>query len=112
MGSRMVYDIRAIYLEDLIHTVGIAHRCNENHQIQFRIPSLQLLLNIISIILINIHNQKPLRMVSCNLPAKLTADRATASRHHNHFAADIADDLVNICMDRLSAQQILDLYFS
>ena len=111
MGRRMVDNLRAVGLKYLLHAVGIANRSDQHHQIQPRIFPAQLLLNIIGIILIDVHDNQSLRMMSGDLPAKLTADRASASRNHNHGIAYIIYDLVYIRPDRLPAQQIFYLHF-
>lgn len=50
MRCRMIYDVRAIRLEDAVDALFISHRSDEHRKIQFRILAKQLLLDIISII--------------------------------------------------------------
>ncbi len=69
MRRRMVHDVRPILGEDIIHPVGVAHRSDQYHKIQFRILRFQFLLNIIDRILINIHDHELLRLMRRNLPA-------------------------------------------
>ena len=111
MRRRMVDNVRVVRGENLLYPVGIAHGCNEHHQIQFRILSDQLLLDIIGIILIDVQNNHLSGTMSGDLPAQLAADGAASPCNHYHLAADIIHDFLNIRPDRLSPQQILYLHF-
>ena len=107
---RVIHDIRPISREDIIHTVGIAHRCDQYHQVKLRIFLFQFLLNIIDRILINIHDHQLFRLMCGDLPAKFTADRAAAARDKDDFTLHIAEDRVHIDADRVSSQQILHFH--
>ena len=54
----MINDVWPVLFENIIHPVGIPHGTDEHFQIQIRIFSLQFLLDIIGIILVNIHNDQ------------------------------------------------------
>ncbi len=99
-------------LENPVHTARVPDGCDEHHQIQLRMCDLQLLLNIVSIVLINIQNDELLRLVSGDLPAELRADRSAAACHAHDLVLHIADDGADIHLHRFSAEQILDLHIT
>ena len=68
MRCRMIYDVRAISLEDAVDALFISHRSDEHRKIQFRVLAKQLLLDIISIIFIDIQDNQLFRMVCRDLP--------------------------------------------
>ena len=69
MCSCMIHDIRSICLENAVNTLFVTHRCDQYHQIQLRILADQLLLDVISIIFIDIQDDQLLRMMGCQLSA-------------------------------------------
>ena len=86
MCCRMIDNLRMICLKYIVQPVGIAHRANQRLHPYIRILTLQLLLYIVCIILVNIKNDKKLRVLSGYLTAKLTTYGATATCNHNHLA--------------------------
>ena len=56
MGCRMVYDVRAVFVKNIVDTVGISYGGNEYSQVQLRVFADQLLLNLIGIVLVDIHD--------------------------------------------------------
>ena len=111
MGCGVIDNIRVIVLEYLLHPVGIPHGSNQHHQVQLRIFSHQLLLNVIGIILINVQDQKLSGLMARNLSAQLAAYGTAAPCHHDNLAADVSHDLVHICLDSLPAQEVFDFHF-
>ena len=81
--SRMIDDIRPVFLHDVIDAVRVPHRGDQHDQIKFGIFVLQLLLDLIGIVLIDIHDDQARRSVSCDLAAELASDRAASPRHHD-----------------------------
>ena len=70
----------------------------------------QFLLNIISIILIDIKNNKLPDAVSCDLAAELASDAPASAGHQYYLVGDISSDLLCRDLDRLTSQEILDLH--
>ena len=56
MSCRVVDNVRPVFFKNAVNAVRIAHRADQNHQIQLRKSVLKFLLNIIGIIFINIKN--------------------------------------------------------
>ena len=107
----MIYDVRAISLEDAIDALFISHRSDEHRKIQFRVLAKQLLLDIISIIFVDIQDNQLFRMVCRNLPAQFAADGAAASGDEDDFTTDMIQHFFGIDPDRFSAQQVFDIHF-
>ena len=108
----MEHQVRMIQAHDLVDTVGITDRTDQHQQIQIRMVSLKLHLNIIGIIFVNIQNDQLRRIGSCDLTAKLTADGSTATGNQNHLIGHIAHDLIGIDTNGLPAQQILGIHIT
>ena len=87
MGCRMVYDIRAVFVKNIVDTIGISYGGNEYSQVQLRVFADQLLLNLIGVVLVDIHDNQLLRRVGGNLSAELASDGAAASGHQDHLTA-------------------------
>ena len=90
MGSRMVYNIRAVRLKHRLNPVGIPDRTDENCQVQIRERPLQLLLQIIGIILINVEDNQLPGLVTCNLAAQLASDGSASSGYKDDLVLYIS----------------------
>ena len=120
MRSCMIDNIRMILCHNAVHTVRISNRCNQYDKIKIWILMFQLLLNLICIIFIDIYNDQLLRLVPCNLPAKLTSNRAATTCYENYLIFYIIQNRIKINFNRISSQQILyiditkfaDIYFT
>ena len=103
VGSRMVFDVRAVRLKLRLNPVGIPDRTDENRQIQLRKRPLQLLLQIIGIILINVEDNQLPGLVACNLAAQLASDGSTSSGYKDDLVLYISHNLIQIYPDRITA---------
>ena len=80
MRCSMVNDIRTICFKHLLNPACIAHGTDQSVQIQsIAVFTFELLLNRIGVILIDIKDDKHLRLMCCDLTAKFAADRAATA---------------------------------
>ena len=105
----MINNVGMICFEYPINPVRVAHRAYQHHHVELRMRNLELLLDIISIVLINIENYQSLRFVPCYLTTELGADGTTASGYKDCFAADVSDYGSYIYLDRFASQEIFYL---
>lgn len=64
MGGSVVHNLRAVLPEYHIHPAAVADGSNKDNQVQaVSVFSFQLLLDLISVVLIDIQNDELLRMV-------------------------------------------------
>ena len=103
VGSRMVYDVRAVRLKHRLNPVGIPDRTDENRQIQLRKRPLQLLLQIVGVIFIHIEDNQLFRPVACNLAAQLASNGAASSGDKDDLVLHISHNLIQIYPDRITA---------
>ena len=107
---RVIHDIRMIFGKNGVHPLCVAHGGDQHHKLQVRMVLQQLLLDIISVIFINIHNDQPRRFMRGNLAAQLASDGAAAPRDHDHLVLHITQDGIQVHADGFPAQQILHLH--
>lgn len=70
----MINDLRLICFKHGIYALTVPNRSDKHFKIKGFIFSFEFLLDIISIVFIDIKNYELLRLMSGNLPAKLAAD--------------------------------------
>lgn len=70
----------------------------------------QVILQAVGGIFGNVHDHKTLGAVSCDLPAQLRADGASAAGDQHGLAHEELPDAAVVQLDRLAAQQVLDLH--
>jgi len=68
----------------------------------------QILLNVVSVIFVDVEDDKLFRLVNGDLTAQLTADRASPACDENDLAADVACDAVHVDRDRITFQEVLN----
>lgn len=108
--SRVKDYIGLILLEDFVHTEIIAYACNQCRKVQaFAVFHGKLLLNVVSVVFIDIYNNHLLRAVFCNLANEFTSDAAAASRNKANLAFDKPADIVVIELDWFTAKKIFYL---
>ena len=83
MRRRMIYDLRPVLIHYLTDPAGISYRADKHHQIQILIFPKKLLLDFISVILIDIKNDQLTGLSTRYLPAQFTSNRASSASHHN-----------------------------
>ena len=111
VGCRMEYQIRAVLAQHEVQSRRIAHRTDQNFQIQFRMAAEQLHLNIIGVIFVDIEDNQLLGVGFGNLAAKFAANRAAATGDHDHLTGNIMENFIQVDGYRLSAQQVNGVYF-
>ena len=112
VSCRMVDDLRMIFFKHSIDSMGISHRTDQHYQVQFRIIPLQFLLNVIGIVFINIKDDQLLRLMSCDLTAKLASDGTASSCDQHDFSRHIPHDTLHLSINGFSSQQILNLHIA
>ena len=110
VGRRMEHDVRAIHLKQAVNFFLISHGGDLHPQVQPIAPyTPQLLLDIISIVFVNIQNDELLGLIFGDLTAKLAAD-GTAAGHQNGLTLQEIRQDRRVQLDRLSAKQIFHLH--
>ncbi len=108
--SRVVNDLRPVFLEYLAHAQRIAHGSDQHDQIEVWMLDLEFLLDVVGIVLVDIDNDQLPYAVVRQLPAKLASDRTAAARDKHNLARDIAHDRVKVDLYGLAPEQILNIY--
>ena len=106
----MIYDFRLVFLEHHIDSSAVSDRSDQNNKVEVFVLTSQFLFDIVCIILIDIKNDQLFRFMTCDLPAKLTSNRATAAGNKDCFSFNVLEDLFHIYFDRISSKQIFDCY--
>ena len=110
MRRRVEHDLRMIFGKDAVHFRVVAHRRDQGNEIQaVAVLDIQLLLDVVGVILIDIHDDDLFGAVLSDLAHQLGADGTAAARNHTDLAVDKITDLLLVEGDRRSAEQILDL---
>ena len=111
VGRRMEHDVGAIHPKQAVNFFLISYGGDLHPQVQPIAPyTPQLLLDIISVVLVNIQNDELLGLIFGNLAAKLAADgTATAGHQHGLPLQKIQQDR-RIQLHRLSAKEIFYLH--
>ena len=60
------------------------------------------------VVFINIEDNQLLRIMSCNLSAKLASDRASSARYHYHFIGEKFINLIHIYFYGISSKKVFD----
>ena len=111
VGRRMEHDVRAIHLKQAVNFFLISHGGDLHPQVQPIAPyTPQLLLDIISIVFVNIQNDELLGLIFGDLTAKLAADGTAAAGHQNGLTLQEIRQDRRVQLDRLSAKQIFHLH--
>ena len=107
MCRRMIDHIRSVFCEHTIDPPAVPHRSDQNDQVQFWILSPQLLFYVISIVLIDIKDDQPLRSMRRNLPAQLAPNGTSAAGNKDRLVLQRMEDLLHIDLDGIPSQQVL-----
>ena len=111
VGRRVIDDLRPICIKYHLHPAAVPDRADQRYQVQIGVFLLQFLLDIVGVVLVNIKDNQLLGMMSGNLSAELTSDRAAPSGNQNSLSLNIGEDLVHIDLDGIPSQQILHRHF-
>ena len=107
VGRRVVDDVRAVLVKDRVDPPAVPHGSDEHLQVQVRVAPPQLLLNLIGVVLINIKDDQPARLMGRDLAAELASDGSASAGHQDGFPLDVLEDLIQVDFDGLPAQQVL-----
>ena len=110
VGSGVEHQLRPVLGHDIVQTAHVPHGADEHLQIQLRMGVAQLHLDIVGVVLINIEDDQLFGVAFGDLAAQLAADGTAAAGDHHHLAGDIPADLLQIHLNRVTAQQILQLH--
>ena len=92
MRRGMVDDIRMISCEHGFKAFAVSDGAYEHLDIDFRMSAQKLVLNVISVVLVNIKDNKLVRRMLRYLTAKLAAYRSAAASDENRLSADLVHD--------------------
>ena len=106
MRRGMVDDIRMISCEHGFKAFAVSDGAYEHLDIDFRVSAQKLVLDIISVVLIDIENYELVRRMLRYLAAELAAYRSAAARDENRLSADIIHDGIELYLYRRTAEKI------
>ena len=106
MRRGMVDDIRMISCEHGFKAFAVSDGAYEHLDIDFRVSAQKLVLDIISVVLVNIKDNKLVRRMFRYLAAELAAYRSAAARDENRLSADIVHDGIELYFYRRTAEKI------
>lgn len=89
--------------EDILDSLRVTHRRDEHDEVQLRIFPDQLLLDLISVVLIDIDNDQLFRLMTGDLPAQLTSDGPATAGDQYDLILHIVQDFFRIDLYRISA---------
>ena len=106
MRRGMVDDIRMISCKHGFKTFAVSDGAYEHLDIDFRMSAQKLVLDIISVVLIDIENYELVRRMLRYLTAELTAYRSAAARDENRLSTDIVHDRIELYLYRRTAEKV------
>ena len=110
VGGGVEHQLRSVLGHDVVQTAHVPHGADEHLQIQLRMGVAQLHLDIVGVVFVDIEDDQLFGVAFGDLAAQLAADGTTAAGDHHHLAGDIPADLLQIHLNRVTAQQILQLH--
>ena len=109
VGRGVEDQLRSVGIQHIVHAGGVPDGADEGHQIQVGITPLELHLDVVGVVLVDVEDDELLGVGLGDLAAQLAADAAAAAGDHDHLAGDEIQDLVQIDLDGVPAQQVLDI---
>ena len=106
MSRGMINDVRMIPCEHGFKAFAVSDGAYEHLDIYFRMRAQKLVLNVISVVLVNIKDNKLVRRMFRYLTAKLAAYRSAAASDENRLSADIVHDGIELYFYRRTAEKI------
>ena len=106
MRRGMVDDIRMISCKHGFKAFAVSDGAYEHLDIDFRMSAQKLVLDIISVVLIDIENYELVRRMLRYLTAELAAYRSAAARDENRLSTDIVHDGIELYFYRRTAEKI------
>ena len=101
--------IRLILLHHTADTVRVSAGADERHEVQLRVLHEELLLDAVSIVLIDVEDDELLRLVACDLTAELGADRSATTGDEDRLPLDHAEDFFIVDLDRFTTEEVEDV---
>ena len=109
MSRGMINDVRMVPCKYGFKTLAVSDGAYEHLDIDFRMRAQKLVLNIISVVLIDIENYKLMRRMLRYLAAELAAYRSAAASDENRLSADIVHDGIELYFYRRTAEKIFNI---
>ena len=109
MCSRMEDHVRLVLLHHTADTVGVPAGADEGHEVQLRVLHEELLLDAVSIVLVNVEDDELLRLVACDLTAELRADRSATAGDEDGLPLDHTEDFFVVDLDRFTTEEVEDV---
>ena len=106
--SRMIDNLRAVFVEDLEHSATVADGPDQGLQVEMGVLFAKFKLDLVRIVLIDIEDDELSGIVRGNLAAQLGSDGTAAARDHDNFSVNKVEDFPHIRFDRFAAEKILD----
>lgn len=109
MCGRMEDHVRLILLHHTADTVGVPAGADEGHEVQLRVLHEELLLDAVRVVLIDVEDNKLLRLVAGDLTAELGADGSATAGDEDGLPLDHAEDFFVVDLDRFTAEEVEDV---
>lgn len=101
--------VRLVLLHHAADTVRVPAGADEGHEVQLRVLHEKLLLDAVSIVLVNVEDDKLLRLVACDLTAELRADRSATAGDEDGLPLDHTEDFFVVDLDRFTTEEVEDV---
>ena len=101
--------VRLVLLHHTADAVRVPAGADEGHEVQLRVLHEELLLDAVSIVLVNVEDDELLRLVACDLTAELRADRSATAGDEDGLSLDHAEDFFVVDLDRFTAEEVEDV---
>lgn len=109
MRGCMEDHVRLILLHHATDTVCVPAGADERHEVQLRVLHDKFLLDAVSIVLVNVEDNELLRLVACDLPAELGADRSATTGDEDGLPLDHTEDFFVVNLDRFTTEEVEDV---
>lgn len=109
MCGRMEDHVRLVLLHHAADTVGVPAGADEGHEVQLRVLHEELLLDAVRVILVDVEDNELLRLVACDLTAKLGADGSATAGDEDGLPLDHAEDFFVVDLDRFTTEEVEDV---
>ena len=109
MCGRMEDHVRLVLLHHAADTVRVPAGADEGHEVQLRVLHEELLLDAVSIVLVNVEDDELLRLVACDLTTELRADRSATAGDEDGLSLDHTEDFFVVDLDRFTTEEVEDV---
>ena len=110
MCRGMEHNLGVVFRKYLFKALSVTHGTDKNLQLKLRQTALKLHLKLISIIFINIKNDKHPRIIVRYLAAQLAAYASSAARYQNNLSFYVSENVISVNKLFAPSEKLLRIY--